>query len=52
MVAIGVISIAAVIGFLYLSEYTPIPEPPNRHHFQVIVNDTFGIGEKRNSVGP
>jgi hypothetical protein len=49
--AIGAISLTAGIGFLYFSESMPITEPVNKHHFQVMVNDTFGIGEKRGSAG-
>jgi hypothetical protein len=46
MIAIGVIIIGAGMGFLYWYIHTPIPEPVSSHHFQVMVNDTFGIGEK------
>jgi hypothetical protein len=52
LVAIGVILIAVGISFLFISITTPIPEPANRHHFQVMVNDTFGIGEKRSLGSP
>jgi hypothetical protein len=52
LVAIGVILIAVGISFLFISITTPVPESVNRHHFQVMVNDTFGIGEKRNLVSP
>ena len=55
VITVVIVLIASGIGFFYLLEYTqpnqliqPIQsaQPANIHHFQIIVNDTFAVGEK------
>jgi len=51
LIGIGVLIIASSSVF-YLYDYNRPVIPENIHHYQVIANDTFGIGEKHGSANP